>query len=315
MLELYLPKPGDEKKFFDKHKVEKVKKLAGKATEDDAMFQATNVKPIDREKEHGYNADGSDEKVYESIEDKIEAAREKAKAAGKPIKKQQAARSMKRFVAGTAYGGSKQKDDKEDDNMKESVDLDEAHGAEDLYKMHYTRAKDLMKKLGGGLDTHKNNCMKSGCHYGHVGDVKNLANTLQDMHDGMYMQGEYAKQAVREQAEQVDEKKLTSAEMKKREEVASAIERDNPKMPMAKKMAIATSTAKKVAEQKMPKSLRQIVENMVTVHVKPHPTMKGHHVVVKSSDSSRFEPGEAIRSTELEQGQDDGYLKVKHVKG
>jgi hypothetical protein len=44
------------------------------------------------------------------------------------------------------------------------------------------------------------------------------------------------------------EKKLTPAEMKKREEVAKAIERENPDMPMGKKMAIATATAKKVAE-------------------------------------------------------------------
>lgn len=49
----------------------------------------------------------------------------------------------------------------------------------------------------------------------------------------------------------VMEKTLTSAEMKKREEVAKAIERDNPSMPMSKKMAIATSTAKKVAEAKL----------------------------------------------------------------
>jgi len=45
------------------------------------------------------------------------------------------------------------------------------------------------------------------------------------------------------------EKTLTPAEMKKREEVAKAIERENPEMPMAKKMAIATATAKKVAEE------------------------------------------------------------------
>ncbi len=49
--------------------------------------------------------------------------------------------------------------------------------------------------------------------------------------------------------ESIDEKKLTPAEMKKREEVAKAIARENPKMPMAKKMAIATATAKKVAEE------------------------------------------------------------------
>ena len=45
------------------------------------------------------------------------------------------------------------------------------------------------------------------------------------------------------------EKKLTKAELKKREEIAKAIEKDNPDMPMDKKMAIATATAKKVAEK------------------------------------------------------------------
>ena len=49
-------------------------------------------------------------------------------------------------------------------------------------------------------------------------------------------------------AEDVNEKRLTMKELKKREEVAQAIERDNPGMDMSKKMAIATSTAKKVAE-------------------------------------------------------------------
>lgn len=50
-------------------------------------------------------------------------------------------------------------------------------------------------------------------------------------------------------AQILGEKKLTAAEMKKREDVAQAIERDNPSMPMGKKMAIATATAKKVAEE------------------------------------------------------------------
>ena len=45
------------------------------------------------------------------------------------------------------------------------------------------------------------------------------------------------------------ERKLTSAELKKREEIAKAIERVNPDMPMDKKMAIATATAKKVNER------------------------------------------------------------------
>ena len=47
----------------------------------------------------------------------------------------------------------------------------------------------------------------------------------------------------------LEEKKLTPAELKKREEIAQAIERENPDMPMGKKMAIATAQAKKVAEE------------------------------------------------------------------
>ena len=43
-----------------------------------------------------------------------------------------------------------------------------------------------------------------------------------------------------------DERKLTAAELKKREEIAKALERDNPGMDMSRKMAIATATAKRV---------------------------------------------------------------------
>lgn len=50
---------------------------------------------------------------------------------------------------------------------------------------------------------------------------------------------------------ELDEKKLTPAELKKREEIAKAIEKDQPDMPMDKKMAIATAQAKKVAEEKV----------------------------------------------------------------
>lgn len=45
------------------------------------------------------------------------------------------------------------------------------------------------------------------------------------------------------------EKTLTPNEKSKREEIATAIKRENPSMPMGKKMAIATAQAKKVAEE------------------------------------------------------------------
>lgn len=58
-------------------------------------------------------------------------------------------------------------------------------------------------------------------------------------------------EAVYEQAD-ITEKTLTSAEKSKREQVAQAIERDNPGMGKSKKMAIATATAKRVAEEAEP---------------------------------------------------------------
>lgn len=45
------------------------------------------------------------------------------------------------------------------------------------------------------------------------------------------------------------EKKLTPAELKKREEIAKAMERENPGMDMGKKMAIATAAAKRAAKE------------------------------------------------------------------
>ena len=52
--------------------------------------------------------------------------------------------------------------------------------------------------------------------------------------------------------EPVSEKKLTPNEIKKREKVAKSIHRDDPNMPMDKKMAIATSVAKRTAENYSP---------------------------------------------------------------
>ena len=46
-----------------------------------------------------------------------------------------------------------------------------------------------------------------------------------------------------------NERKLTDAEYEKKTEIAKAIGKDNPSMPDSKKYAIATATAKRVAEE------------------------------------------------------------------
>ena len=74
------------------------------------------------------------------------------------------------------------------------------------------------------------------------------------------------------------EKTLTPAEIKKREEIAKAMERDNPDMPMAKKMAIATATAKKVAED-------VDLDEAKIISRKPHPD--GGHIVKLKTDGGQ----------------------------
>lgn len=53
----------------------------------------------------------------------------------------------------------------------------------------------------------------------------------------------------KELKENLLEKTLTKPELKKREEIAQAIEREHPEYSMSKKMAIATSKAKQVAKE------------------------------------------------------------------
>lgn len=65
MLEVYAPKAADERKFKDKHVTVKT---ADANKNGDDVFQGTNVKTVDRKKEHhGYDV-GADEKVYEEVE-------------------------------------------------------------------------------------------------------------------------------------------------------------------------------------------------------------------------------------------------------
>lgn len=64
-VEVYEPKSPDEKRFKDKHVVVKHKDANGN---DDNLFNAKNIKTVNRTPEHGYNP-GEDEKVYESYYD------------------------------------------------------------------------------------------------------------------------------------------------------------------------------------------------------------------------------------------------------
>ena len=75
------------------------------------------------------------EQIDEGIEDRLEAARAKAKAAGKPIKDKPATpKSNVRKVEGTAYGGAKQKDEPEADEDDTPAKKTVKYGARQNYK-------------------------------------------------------------------------------------------------------------------------------------------------------------------------------------
>jgi len=149
----------------------------------------------------------------------------------------------------------------EDEKVYEDVELQEAMDAADRFNHHHQHAKNLLKSISQHIKTHaaeaaayKDHKGRKGPNWGHTGSMEHVANQLSNIHDQLARTGEYS---MHEETE-LDEKTLTPAELKKREEVAKAVERENPKMPMGKKMAIATSTAKRVAEETLPGLLEDL---------------------------------------------------------
>jgi hypothetical protein len=59
----------------------------------------------------------------------------------------------------------------------------------------------------------------------------------------------------------LNEKHLTPAEIKKKEEIVMALKKSNPKMPEPKIYAIATAKAEKIAEYDMPKPNSSMIKS------------------------------------------------------
>ena len=141
--------------------------------------------------------------------------------------------------------------------LKESVELKEMKA-----NAAYTKAAKDIKAYAakdGGID--KKDMMNFAADLELMGRAPNILQAGQildrinkrfkgydtDVRDRLSM---YLKKNGLMESVELEEKKLTPAEMKKREEIAKAIERENPNMPMDQKMAISTAQAKKVAEVK-----------------------------------------------------------------
>jgi hypothetical protein len=97
------------------------------------------------------------EQVEEGIEDKLEAARAKAKSAGKPVKgPAKAEKSNVTKVAGKAYGGSAQKDEPEEDED----DTPKKASKKGVFKRRYN-TKVYKEQFSHLLDSYVNGGLKS----------------------------------------------------------------------------------------------------------------------------------------------------------
>ena len=124
------------------------------------------------------------------------------------------------------------------------IDLDYSKNPKGLYNAVLQMSKRLGLTIYNAPQAMKDLQTKGKVRLG--GKGANLVKFMKHLND------KGIEPSVDVQKGKMQEKKLTDAEMKKREEIAKAIEKDDPDMPMDKKMAIATATAKKVAEEEEP---------------------------------------------------------------
>lgn len=202
-----VPKTNDERRFMDKHVVQKHDDRNGNG---DDHFRATNVKAYDRSaSKHGYNT-GEDQKVYENTEVKslkqilgekhlTPAELKKREDIAQGIEKSNPNMPMAKKMAIATAKAKKVAESLEEFN-EQFEQLDEA-ARHDQYSTYHAGVKDMLKKLGTHVDAHREAAMsptewnkeKGGhMHSGHVYTMKNLHRTLQDMHDNLQQDVEYA---------------------------------------------------------------------------------------------------------------------------
>ena len=62
------------------------------------------------------------------------------------------------------------------------------------YEQKQAEIKKLLKQIEAGLEKHDRNASgQGGHHWGHVGELTSIAETLTDLRDRLHNTGEYAK--------------------------------------------------------------------------------------------------------------------------
>ena len=226
----YQPKPEGEQNFVKKHVVDKKEDMNGNG---DDVFKAAKVKVADRPGErHGYT-DKDDDKVHGDTE------WAKILKKYKVIGEESLMVSRHRNYARPGQGPEKH---------TITRDHGEAPDGSRVYSVKQPNGYHGVLAVKGDtvVGSSRNNLSKDqahslGAHYAKHGAVGIGVGTNWSLGSGIHGK------VVREEVE-LEEKHLTPAELRKREEIAQAIHRENPGMDKGKKMAIATAQAKKIAE-------------------------------------------------------------------
>ena len=342
--EVAQPVAGDEKRFKDKHKVDTI---GDPQNNGDKLYKGSEIKK-DKSKIASYE-DGEDTKVYEAVEgvdEKIDVYKAMKARYGKDFKKKspeevasdkkreriekdrKSYSDMRKSMGMNDYETTKK-------IVGEEVGMDvRSHYANEYFRNYNKNMKTM--KAGVAIKKAANDAYNSvenkygaktlqklkDLHNKNMNEEKiDVEKAMRDRYQGM--KGDYKKKSPKQvQAEKdaakkkmknedidLDEKKLTPAEMKKREEVAKAIERENPNMPMGKKMAIATATAKKVAE-----SIHEDIKNKIAVY-RPDGSFVG--LMDNFSAAQRKYPGHTFHSIETkpikEATEDENIAKVNAI--
>ena len=196
----YVPKSKDEKRFMDKHVVQKTDDVNGNG---DDVFRGSNIKAYDRSAtRHGYNTK-QDQAVYETKQVKTltQILGEKTLTPAEMKKREEIAKAMERETPGMDKSKKMAIATATAKRVAEEVEeLDEA-ARHEQYATYHAGVKDMLKKIGTYADAHKEAAMspteyskeKGGyMHMGHVSAMKSLHRSLQDMHDNLQSEVEYS---------------------------------------------------------------------------------------------------------------------------
>lgn len=180
--------PSGSKAFVDKHVTAKHPDASGNK---DDVFQATNIKTIDREKErHGYSGE-NDHKVYEA-----------SLSSGEMSKREDIVKGMKKNFASfkQRYGSDAKSVMYATATKMAKEDVDQLAESENSHNQYMNSLKDshaILKKITNALNGHQDNVTdKKGYNGGeaqwhHAETMKNIHRNLQDMHDNILREVDY----------------------------------------------------------------------------------------------------------------------------